>query len=77
MRIPTECRAAFAAGRLLFLSPFIRQPKRVTTESALRRNEVVACLADEVFIAHITRGGHTERVADMLTRWGVSGVSTQ
>jgi len=75
MRMPTECRAAFAAGRLLFVSPFIKQPKRVTTESALRRNEVVAALADEVFIAHVTPGGQTERMADMLKSWGVRDIA--
>ncbi len=71
MRIPPECRAAFEAGRLLFLSAFVQQPKRVTKESALRRNEVVAALADEVFIAHITPGGRTEDLARMLKRWRV------
>ena len=75
MRMPTECRAAFAAGRLLFLSPFVREPKRVTKESALHRNEVVAALADEVFIAHVTPGGQTERMADMLERWGVRDIA--
>lgn len=53
MRIPTECRTAFDAGRVLFLSPFTKQPKRVTKDSALRRNEVVAALADEAYIAHM------------------------
>jgi predicted Rossmann fold nucleotide-binding protein DprA/Smf involved in DNA uptake len=71
MRIPTECRAAFDAGRLLFLSPFVEQPTRVTKQSALRRNEVVAALADEVFIAHITPSGQTERMAGVLKRWRV------
>ncbi len=71
MRIPPECRAAFEAGRLLFLSPFTVQPKRVTTESALRRNEIVAALADEVFIAYIAPGGETERIAELLARWRV------
>jgi len=75
MRIPAECRAAFDAGRLLFLSPFIESPKRVTKDSALRRNEVVAALADDVFIAHIAPGGQTDRMADMLKRWGVPLVS--
>ncbi len=75
MRIPTECRAAFEAGRLLFLSHFARHPKRVTKESALRRNELVAALADEVFIAHLTPGGQTERMAEMLKRWRVPVVS--
>jgi predicted Rossmann fold nucleotide-binding protein DprA/Smf involved in DNA uptake len=71
MHIPAECRAAFDAGRLLFLSPFIESPRRVTKDSALRRNEVVAALADDVFIAHIAPGGQTDRLADMLKPWGV------
>jgi len=75
MRIPAECRAAFDAGRLLFLSPFIESPKRVTKDSALRRNEVVAALADDVFIAHIAAGGQTNHIAAMLERWGVPSVS--
>lgn len=75
MRIPTECRAAFEAGRLLFLSPFTERPRRVTQGSALRRNEVVAALADEGFIAHITPGGRTERMAELLRRWGVRSIA--
>jgi predicted Rossmann fold nucleotide-binding protein DprA/Smf involved in DNA uptake len=75
MRIPTECRAAFDAGRLLFLSPFAKQPKRVTKESAARRNEVVAALADEAFIAHVTPGGHTEWMVGRLRQWAVPIVS--
>jgi predicted Rossmann fold nucleotide-binding protein DprA/Smf involved in DNA uptake len=71
MRIPPEWRAAFEAGRLLFLSPFTERPDRVTQGSALRRNEVVTALADEGFIAHITPGGRTEQMAEMLRRWGV------
>lgn len=75
MRMPTDCHAAFVAGRLLFISPFTKQPKRVTKESALRRNEIVAALADEVFIAHITLGGQTEKMAEMLKRWRVPVIS--
>ena len=71
MRIPAGCRPAFAAGRVLFLSPFSKQPKRVTKESAFQRNALVAALADEAFIAHITAGGQTEQIAKMLKQWGV------
>ena len=70
MRIPADCRAAFVAGRMLFLSSFAGQPKRVTKKSAVRRNEVVAALADEAFIAHVSPGGQTERIAGMLRQWG-------
>ena len=72
MRIPAECRAAFDAGRVLFLSPFIKLPTRVTKESAIRRNEFVAALADDAYIAHISAGGQTARIAGMLARWKVA-----
>ena len=71
MRLPAECRTAFDAGRVLLLSPFINAPKRVTRDTALRRNEVIAALADQVFIAHLAAGSRTARMADMLKRWGV------
>ncbi len=71
MRIPNEFRVAFDAGRVLFLSPFIQQPARITKESALRRNEVVAALAHEAYIAHVSPGGGTARIAQMLDVWRV------
>ena len=71
MRIPGDRRAAWEAGRVLFLSPFAATPTRVTRESALRRNEVVAALADEVYFAHIAPGGEAERLARTARRWGI------
>lgn len=71
MRIPSECRAAFDAGRVLFLSAFTKQPKRVTRDSALRRNEVVAALADEAYFAHVAASGQTAHISETLVRWGV------
>ncbi len=72
-RIPVlgECRAAFKTGRVLFISPFEKSPRRVTRESAVRRNEVAAALADEAFVAHVAPGGETERLAGLLREWGV------
>ncbi len=71
MRIPTECRAAFDAGRVLFLSPFAKEPRRVTKDSAARRNEFVAALADAAYIPHVSPGGQTARIAEMLAAWAV------
>ncbi|TRZ90745.1 MAG: hypothetical protein D4R84_15670 [Rhodocyclaceae bacterium] len=71
MRIPSECRAAFDAGRLLFLSPFATEPRRVTKESAARRNELVAALADAAYIPHVSPSGQTARIAEMLAAWNV------
>lgn len=77
MRVPTECRVAFDAGRVLYVSLFAGQPRRITADSALRRNEMVAALADDAYIAHVSPGGQTMRIADMLMKWKVplSGAS--
>jgi predicted Rossmann fold nucleotide-binding protein DprA/Smf involved in DNA uptake len=72
MRVPSACRAAFDAGRVLFLSPFTKRPRRVTKESALRRNEIVAALADEAYVAHIDSGGKTDQIVRKLAEWKVS-----
>lgn len=71
MRIPAECRAAFDAGRVLFLSPFAGVLKRITRDTAWRRNEFVAAMADEACIPHVSPGGQTARIAGMLTAWQV------
>ena len=71
IRISRDLKAAFDSGRVLILSPFIGQPKRITKDSALRRNDVVAALADDVYIAHVSPGGGTARIAHMLERWSV------
>ncbi len=71
MRVPLEVRAAFEAGRVMFLSSFAGQPRRITKEFAWRRNEIVAALADDAYIAHIAPGGETARVAQMLGEWSV------
>lgn len=74
MRVPKEMRQAFDSERVLFLSPFREQPERVTKESARRRNEVVAALADAAYIAHTEPGCGTARIALMLDAWGVGRV---
>jgi predicted Rossmann fold nucleotide-binding protein DprA/Smf involved in DNA uptake len=71
MRIPAECRPAFDAGRILYLSPFVEKPRRVDRDSALYRNEIVAALADSVYLAHVQPGGDTDRIALFLKKWGV------
>jgi predicted Rossmann fold nucleotide-binding protein DprA/Smf involved in DNA uptake len=71
MRVPTAIRAAFDAGRVLFLSPFTQRPVRITKDSAVRRNEVVAALADDAYFAYVEQGGGTARIARMLGEWGV------
>lgn len=64
-RIPADWQKPLDEGRLLILSAFPTE-KRVTTDLAQRRNEIVAALADEHYFAHITPGGHTARLAMQL-----------
>jgi len=45
--------------------------KPVTAELAIRRNEFVAALADQVCFAHITPSGQAERVTHRLIDWRV------
>jgi predicted Rossmann fold nucleotide-binding protein DprA/Smf involved in DNA uptake len=58
-------------GRILYLSPFAKQPKRVTKDSAIRRNQVVAALADDAYVAHAAAGSQTARIAKRLKHWEV------
>jgi predicted Rossmann fold nucleotide-binding protein DprA/Smf involved in DNA uptake len=65
-RIRPEWKGPLADGHLLLLSFFTEAEKRVTGNLAARRNEIVAALADEVFFAHTTPGGHLEKLATRL-----------
>lgn len=59
-RIPTEFRRPIDEGRLLLLSPYDEKTRRVTRETAARRNHVAAALADKVFVAYAAPGSRTE-----------------
>ena len=74
MRIPVECRPAFDAGRILYLSPFTEKPRRVDRDSALYRNEIVAALADAAYLAHVQPGGDTDRIALFFKNWGIQSL---
>src|SRR5208283_3434015 len=62
-RLPAQWAIAVASGRMLILSPFAATATRITAELAARRNESVAALADEIYIAHATPGGHLESLS--------------
>ncbi len=68
MRMPSEWKAPLAEGRLLLLSPFAKKLRRITADLAQKRNELVAALADAVFVAHAAPGSKMEQFChDMLT----------
>ncbi|SPD72745.1 conserved hypothetical protein [uncultured Desulfobacterium sp.] len=71
MRIPREWRSGTAAGRILLLSPFETNHRRVSTELAEFRNRFTSALADEAYFVHITSGGKTAQLAEQVTKWRI------
>ena len=70
MRIPRDWRPALDDGHLLVLSPFPATARRPTAELATQRNNLVAGLAQRVFIAHAASGSKTEAFARKLAATG-------
>lgn len=70
MRIPGEWKTPLAESRLLLLSPFAEKLRRATADLARKRNEIVAALADAVFVAHAAPGSKTERFCHDVLSWG-------
>jgi hypothetical protein len=66
MRLKPELQPAFAAGRLLILSPFEQKYKRITAALADARNRFVGALADRIFVAHAAPGGRTMALCEAL-----------
>src|SRR5262245_46983475 len=71
MRVPSDWRPLLDHGRLLILSRFEGSPRRVDTDSARQRNELVAALSDEVLIVHAEPGGSIERISKLVDRWHI------
>ncbi len=60
---PVDCRPAVAKGRLLIVSPFKDNVRRVTAENAVIRNRLVADLAAAVLVPHAAPGSKIEALA--------------
>lgn len=72
MRIRQEWKQPLADGRLLILSPFPPDMKRGSSADGTFRNRFAAALADEILVAHATKGGKIERLAIEIAAWGKS-----
>ena len=68
MHLKPELQPAFAASRLLILSPFEPKHKRITAALAEARNRFVGALADRVFVAHAAPASRTLALALALDR---------
>lgn len=57
-----ELKAPFDQGRILFITPFDSKVRRVTSETALRRNQMMIELADNIVVGYASKGGSLERL---------------
>ncbi|MBI2469793.1 MAG: hypothetical protein HYV59_00915 [Planctomycetes bacterium] len=71
-RLEPELREALDKNRLLLISPSGEDVKRVTRETANRRNRLMAELADEIFVAYAANGGNIEKLLTDITVTGKS-----
>jgi hypothetical protein len=60
-RIEPELKEALSGDRLLIITPFGGEVKRVTAETAKTRNAMMLDLADEIVIGYASKGGMLEQ----------------
>lgn len=53
---------AVQAKRLLIISPFDKNTKRITRETAQKKNEIILSLADEIVAGYVEKGGQLEEL---------------
>jgi len=59
LRLGPAARRALTEGRLAVVSPFPIEVRRTTAAQAVLRNDIVAALADDLFVPHAAPAGKT------------------
>ncbi len=67
MRIPSAWRVSLVTGKLLLLSVFEKILRRPTVQSALRRNQFVGALAEEIHIVYAASGSQIDLIASRFS----------
>jgi len=69
VKIEPELKAAIDVGKLLIVTPFGNNVKRITAETAEKRNRFMIELADEVVIGFASKGGMLDSmIADIKNK---------
>ena len=71
MRIPKNWKPAIEEGRLLLLSMFPTANRRMTSSLTKQRNQMVAALADEIYVAHLDSGGRIGKLINQIEEWAI------
>ncbi|MBW2742597.1 MAG: DNA-processing protein DprA [Deltaproteobacteria bacterium] len=69
MRINREYKKPLKDGRLLFLSPFDENQRRISAKSSHYRNLFVAAMSAAIFVAHAGPGSKTEAFCKEIISW--------
>jgi predicted Rossmann fold nucleotide-binding protein DprA/Smf involved in DNA uptake len=69
MRINKEYKKPLEDGRLLFLSPFDENQRRISVKRSHYRNLFVAALSAAIFIAHAGSGSKIEAFFNEILYW--------
>ena len=69
MRINKEYKKPLKDGRLLFLSPFDENQRRISAKSSHYRNFFVAAMSVAVFVAHAGPSSKTEAFCRKILSW--------
>ena len=70
MRINKEYKKPLKDGRLLFLSPFDKNQRRISAKRSHYRNLFVAAMSSVILVAHAGSGSKTEAFCKEIISWG-------
>jgi predicted Rossmann fold nucleotide-binding protein DprA/Smf involved in DNA uptake len=66
--VDSELKTPFEQGRILFVTPFEKKIKRVTAETAFRRNQLMIELADTIVVGYASKGGELEKLLSTIKK---------
>ena len=70
IRLPAGWKKSISDGRFLLLSPFGEKLRRGTVQTAHYRNQIIAALAEEIFITYAAPQSKTEEFCREMLDWG-------
>lgn len=67
-KIEPEFKNPLAEGRLLIISPFDKAIKRITEQTAQRRNQLMSEIADTITVGYASPGGQLENLLTNINK---------
>jgi predicted Rossmann fold nucleotide-binding protein DprA/Smf involved in DNA uptake len=67
-KVEPELKTPFEQGRILFVTPFNKKVDRVITETAIKRNQLMIELADNIVVGYASKGGELEKLLSPMKK---------